>query len=178
MSRADYLRKAGGVKRFHARPIIGENTVAHHSWGVAVLLFELMDKPSANLVKACLYHDIFEYVTGDIPYTAKVLNPEIKRISEEMEAKVAKDLEIDTMFNLTPEEEMCLKFCDMLDLMWFAVSQRQLGNMPICESFVNGARFLRGHVEEFQQYPELAGAITTRANIMLHEAHKEFNRES
>jgi len=33
------MRRAGGIKRYHNRPIIGEQTVAAHTWGVIVLLF-------------------------------------------------------------------------------------------------------------------------------------------
>jgi 5'-deoxynucleotidase YfbR-like HD superfamily hydrolase len=166
------MRRAGNVKRFHTHSVIGENTVAHHSWGVAILLLELIEKPSLDMMRACIYHDAFEVVTGDIPWTAKQRNPTIKHVADNMEADVA--LEIDVMWNLMPWEEHSIKFCDMLDLMWFCVSQRKLGSANMDEVFENGRRFLMGHCQEFKEYEELSGSVLETANAMYNEVCHDF----
>ena len=172
MSRANFMRRAGNVKRFHTHSIIGENTVAHHSWGVVVLLLELVEKPSLDHVRAAIYHDAFEVETGDIPWTAKQRNPTIKLVADSMESDVA--LEIDVMWNLHPWEEHSLKFCDMLDLMWFCLSQRKLGSANVDDVFENGRRFLLGHLQEFKDYEELSGSRLVVANEMFNEVCHDF----
>jgi 5'-deoxynucleotidase YfbR-like HD superfamily hydrolase len=166
------MQSAGDVKRFHTHNIIGENTVAHHSWGVCVLILELVGpNPPVDLLRAAIYHDAFEVITGDIPYTAKQRSPELKSIADEMEKAAA--LEVDVTFNMHPWEEHVLKFCDMLDLMWFCVKQRRLGHTKIEEVFKNGTRYLLGNINSMDQYPETAEK-KERASGMYDEVAREF----
>lgn len=135
------VRKGGNVKRFHVHALIGEQTVAAHSWGVAAILLEICE-PSLGLIKAALYHDIFEYATGDVPYTAKRDHPEIKEALEIAEKTIAQRMEIDVMWNLSHTEESLLKIADMLELCYFCMEQIKLGNMFMVEIFDTGRSFL------------------------------------
>lgn len=139
------IRKGGGVKRFHTHPLLGENTVAAHSWGVATILLHICE-PSMNLIKAALYHDIFEYLTGDVPFTAKRDTPELAAALEVAERKAGIVMEVDILWNLLPEEEVLLKTADMLDLCFFCIDQVKLGNSAMNSIFNNGYQFLVPHL--------------------------------
>lgn len=66
--------RAGRVRRWHTNPGL-EQSVAEHSWGVAVLL--LLENPdvSKDLLIAALLHDAHEVSFGDIPSPAKQAYP-------------------------------------------------------------------------------------------------------
>lgn len=65
------LKLAGGdVKRYHTYATVPAQTVAAHSWRVAVIAAHLWpDRPGLPL--AALYHDVAEGLTGDVPAPAK-----------------------------------------------------------------------------------------------------------
>ena len=136
-----YLRNAGHVKRWHTVRTLKEETVAQHTYGVMSLLVELCNgKPSSKLLCAALCHDIAEQHTGDIPATTKWNFPEI--------AIAIKNAELDTenrmgaTFDLTPEEVLLLKAADMLDLCWFCLEERALGNKNVVEIYERGMDYL------------------------------------
>lgn len=139
ISRHERVRQGGCVKRFHARPTIGAQSVAEHSWGVAAILWEICE-PSDALVKAALFHDLAEYDTGDTPFTAKRLSPQLKTALVTLEESIDKD--IGMMPHLENEELFYLKMADMLELCWYAVDQRRLGNLGSVEWYVNGMAFV------------------------------------
>jgi 5'-deoxynucleotidase YfbR-like HD superfamily hydrolase len=137
--RYDLIRKGGNVKRFHCHNTIRENTVAAHSWGVATILLHICD-PSPNLMRLALYHDVFEHLTGDVPYTSKRDNPEVKTAMDLAEERAAKVMEIDTTWNILPGEEELFKLADMLDFMVFCTEEIEMGNNGIEDLWQNGQR--------------------------------------
>lgn len=161
--RYDLIRKGGNVKRYHARLTIRENSVAAHSWGVATLILHCCDNPSLNLIKASLYHDVFEYITGDVPYTAKRMSPALDDALTELEKRAGEIMEMDMVWNLSPEEEGLLKTCDMLDLCLFANEEITMGNKDMVEVMLNGHRFLTSHFKEFPN----SKALTLLQNCRL-----------
>lgn len=138
------IRLGGSVKRYHTRHTIGDQTVAAHSWGVIAILFEICD-PSVNLLRAATYHDVAEYDTGDIPATAKWLSASLKGVLDEMEAKVEADLGISPKGLLIPREIQLLKYADILELCWYGVEQRKMGNQYAEEWYRNGMKWLAEH---------------------------------
>ena len=106
------------INRYHTVPLGGlRQTVGAHSYAVVVLLDQLWDNCSKNLLLSALYHDVPEIVLGDIPATAKWEYPEIKKVFKKAEDKVAKDLGIN--FVLTERETNRLKMADMLELVMY-----------------------------------------------------------
>jgi 5'-deoxynucleotidase YfbR-like HD superfamily hydrolase len=71
--------RASSVKRWHVVKTSHPQTVAEHSFNVAIIAAELMEKmynkvpPAIELrvMKLALLHDIHEVHSGDIPMTAK-----------------------------------------------------------------------------------------------------------
>lgn len=134
------FRLGGNVRRYHTRSVIGEQTVAAHSWGVAMLLLELCENPSAELLRAALVHDLAEYDTGDVPSTAKWQSPELKAALSRLEGRIEVELEI--AVELSQEERFALKLADMLELCWHAYEQRKLGNRYAEEWWENGSNWI------------------------------------
>jgi len=91
--------------------------VGAHSYAVVVLLDQLWDNCSKNLLLSALYHDVPEIVLGDIPATAKWSYPDVQRVFKKAEQKVMKDLDI--AFVLTDRELNRLKMADMLELVMY-----------------------------------------------------------
>lgn len=146
----DRLRMGGGVKRYHTRPLIGEQTVAAHSWGVACICMRLSggqeNRDVLYLYEAALLHDVAEYDTGDIPATAKWESPTLKAALEDLERAVESRIGISTD-KLEPWSLWALKFADMLELLWFCVEQRRLGNVALDHVWENGHSFMEKHIK-------------------------------
>jgi 5'-deoxynucleotidase YfbR-like HD superfamily hydrolase len=106
------------INRYHTVPLGGlRQTVGAHSYAVVVLLDQLWDNCSKNLLLSALYHDVPEIVLGDIPATAKWSYPDVQKAFKKAEQKVMKDLDID--FVLTDREINRLKMADMLELVMY-----------------------------------------------------------
>jgi 5'-deoxynucleotidase YfbR-like HD superfamily hydrolase len=122
------IREAGHTKRCHGTPTIGQQTVAEHSYHVAMLCIELSPnhEPSANLLKAALYHDLPEHVTGDVPSPAKWASQQLAAGVAQLEAEF-NDLH-DLNVNLTDDEMIILKYADAFELAFYCVDQMMLGN--------------------------------------------------
>lgn len=123
------IRQGGTVKRFHTWQVIGEQTVASHTWGVIAILYAICE-PSAALVRKAVFHDIAEYDTGDIPSTAKWASPALKSHADDLEKDVETRLGI-RFPDLSEHEQDWLKFADLCDMLWFCVEQKRLGNRHI-----------------------------------------------
>lgn len=112
------------VKRFHTARV-DTQTVGHHSAGVAHLICFFHPNPSADLLKAAIYHDLAE-VIGDIPAPTKWKYPEINSAFTNAEAEYNVNHEISV--ELTEEEADWLRLCDALELMLTAWEQYHAGN--------------------------------------------------
>ena len=147
--------RGGAVKRFHTIPMIGEETVGEHSFGVAMMVLAITEqKASADLLRAALYHDMAEQITGDSPFTAKRAFPMLKSTLEIME----ETWETDNGFHvdLNERDRLLLKSADMLQLLWRCKLQRDLGNTNVDKVFTNGVKFLNTHPLEGKA-PDILG---------------------
>lgn len=138
------IREGGNVRRWHTCPTISTQTVAAHSWGVAMLVRYIThpDALTTTLLLHALEHDLAEVQTGDIPYCAKVQFPDLKAASLAAEATINSNLDIMTV-PLSPTEETIIKVCDMLELMQFALEERMLGNRNMDTPFRIGESAVR-----------------------------------
>ncbi len=128
--------EAGEIKRYHTHPIIGEQTVGSHTYGVVQLVRILAnDLLSVELLCAALDHDVPELLTGDIPFTAKRMSTELKILIDNLEAKVIADYGLSP--SLTAVEYNILKQADLLEMGFFAIRQIELGNKNCYEVVEN-----------------------------------------
>lgn len=130
-------RKGNAVRRYHTLNILVEETVGHHSANVAMLCDLLANhQPSANLLKAALYHDLAEQYTGDIPATAKWQWPMLKDCLE-----IIENSQLPTIV-LTELEQRILKQADMLDLCYKCDEELRMGNTNVLPIFHRGIKWL------------------------------------
>ena len=122
------LWTAARVRRYHTVPQVGEQTVADHSFGVAVILAQMCPQEilSKGLLTAALLHDLCEDVTGDIPATAKWNYPGLKNVVDRVETDIA--LRRGITVGLTTTELEWLKAADLLELCLWCQHQLSLGN--------------------------------------------------
>lgn len=132
------IRHGAGVRRYHTWPTIGEQSVAAHSWGVAMILLKLDPDVTAQCLAAALSHDIAEGATGDTPAPAKWLSPMLASALEAAELQANNVMNINYAEELNKYEFMLVKAADMLELMFFSLEQRLLGNQRMDAVMQNG----------------------------------------
>jgi len=129
---SEKLWATGRVKRWHAFPIIGEQTVADHAWGVALIVMEVAENHlTIDLLRAAITHDSAELYTGDMPYQTKKRWPDLARALLTVEMEVEREYNIDWILNEKQWE--ILKWADMFELLMFADAQHNLGNRNVVE---------------------------------------------
>ena len=119
------LYDAGAVRRYHTNKTLKDQDLAAHSWGVAMIIREIMPG-NLMLIEAALTHDLAESVTGDIPYTGKRKHPLLKTASEDAEREF--DMVNGTLVQLTPIEARCLAWADMFECYLFSIREVEMGN--------------------------------------------------
>lgn len=156
--------QSSGVSRFHAVPGLTPQTIAQHSWGVAILCQHFKPKCRKELVLAALTHDCTEMVTGDIPATAKWQSPELKTILDKIESQTEKEWGI--QFELNPEEKRLLKLCDGLEGMNYCLERRKQGELEASVVFYRWSDFIMGKFALSDKETEfLSGLINKMGNL-------------
>ena len=125
----EFMRNGASVKRYHTLTTLIPETVGHHSAEVAILCTLLSPNASANLLRAALYHDLAECVTGDLPSPAK----KQYGIGEQVSALEDKLLESSglPMPALTAEDARTLKLADIAQGALYCCREIALGNAPL-----------------------------------------------
>lgn len=149
------FRAAGAVKRYHIVRTLRHQSVAEHSWNVALLVYMIYPQARPKLIKAALTHDVAEITTGDVPATAKWKEPKIKELLDIVEAEFRKKYYID--YKLTSKEYKILKWCDMMELVIWCQEEMELGNKYATPIHANGVAYL-----------EKVGHPTKQAEVLFH----------
>ena len=136
------LRKGGSVKRWHTITNAKEQTVAAHSWGVAVIIMDLWPDSRADLFHAALLHDVPEQLIGDVPAPTKWAHPRLAKELDLAEESFWDMVEV-KFPALTTEEQLQLKTADMLELLWYCIEEERLGNKNFKEVFVRGVEYVK-----------------------------------
>jgi Predicted hydrolases of HD superfamily len=126
-----FIRNGMNVRRFHQHPTNEIDTVGKHSCGVALLANLINPFARKEVLLAALYHDLGEWVLGDIPApTKKMLSPSAKDEIDEIEVRALEARGYDTEA-LTEDEARLLKICDCLDGLLFCIEEIHRGNSPM-----------------------------------------------
>lgn len=129
--RIDIFYKAGRVKRLHCIPTVNAHTIAQHTYGALLIGLHFCETMvgranPANVMKALLYHDIPEVVTGDIPAPVKRRSETVKHAVMLIEQEFNEKFNI--FVELTDVEQRIVKAADSLDLAFNALHEREMGN--------------------------------------------------
>ena len=136
----DKVLESSNVSRFHAVPGLAPQTIAQHSWGVAMLCQYFNPDCSKDLILAALTHDCTEMVTGDTPATAKWESPELKALLDKIESEVEQEWGI--QFSLNILDKRLLKLCDGLEGMNYCLERRKLGELEASVVFYRWSEFI------------------------------------
>ena len=124
----EFILAGTEVTRYHTVRTLVQETVGHHSHGVAMLCLFLAPDASANLLKAALVHDLAEHVLGDIPAPSKRefgIGEQVNRLEDMLLSQHNLDPEI------TKEEARILKLADIAQGALFCIRELSLGNSGI-----------------------------------------------
>lgn len=130
-----FLRDAAAVTRYHTQRTLRQQTLAAHQYGVAQLIHYVWPECRKELLLAAMFHDLPEYITGDIPSPAKRNSPQLAILLEEIE-KGCGPLYQD--FGLTSAEECVLRWCDTFELVLWSNEERILGNQFVVPMLKRG----------------------------------------
>lgn len=130
-NKALLLREAGAVRRCHTVPTVHPYTVSQHVYGMLALLDALYpDEPPYALVRAVMYHDTPERWLGDMPGSAKAIDPNIKDRIYAVEEIIRKRFGFE-MPGLTNYEKQWLKALDRIEFWMWCLDEYGMGNENI-----------------------------------------------
>lgn len=155
-------RRLAQIKRYHATPLQQNETVAEHSFYVAMIARALCSViPTQKIdvlevVEKALVHDIEEMFTGDIIQPYKYYDPKLKnlidKINDTMVKKAFEGLPPKLASHLTflwsdyhqhkKIEDKIVKIADKLSLVAYCLEQIQLGNQFMKPILDNGLAML------------------------------------
>lgn len=129
------LRDAAAVTRYHTKRTLRQQSLADHSYGVIQLLNYVWPECRKELLLAGAFHDLPEYVTGDIPAPIKRKCPQLGLILEELEKGTAP---LYQEFGLSVAEELVLGWCDTFELVLWCHEEVMLGNQYTLDTLRRG----------------------------------------
>lgn len=125
-SQLEFILSGSEVVRYHTVTTLQRETVGHHSHGVACLVLMLDPNASSNLLRAALYHDLSEHLTGDIPSPAKRaygIGEQVDKLEQSLMSEAGLRFPA-----LLPGEERTLKLADIFHGALFCLREISLGN--------------------------------------------------
>ena len=142
------------IKRFSNRPVVVHHSPAEHSYYVAVLALFIAESENlkiekkedkfdiAIVLKKSLCHDMPESLTGDLLYPIKHSSPELHKKVQEIEEAIVRDVLLKHLSKDLQEnfydsiihckdgrEGQLVAFCDQLEVLYYLVEEKKLGNM-------------------------------------------------
>jgi 5'-deoxynucleotidase YfbR-like HD superfamily hydrolase len=159
------LYRSGDTLRYHTAPRLNDQTVSAHAWGVLAIVLHLEPDPSLALIKAALFHDAAESVTGDLPATFKWAAPEIASLIEKAEARILMDMGVE--YDLTEKEAAVLKVADLGELVLHCTKEVMMGNLYASAIVVRG-------LDALEPYYLEGGAKFTAFIDELNQYHRDM----
>lgn len=126
-------RLAGQVARYHTWPTLQSQSNGEHTWQVLRIYWEIFGPPSLEVTARILWHDAGELAVGDLPFPTKAYNPQLKAIFDAMEDSAVRTMLPDALADaaladVSPDERLRIKICDLLDMWEFGQQEMFMGN--------------------------------------------------
>lgn len=119
------------VERYHTQADVPAQTLADHSARVALLVMKIWPDARPQVTQYALIHDIGEKITGDLPYTTKlILAPEALDQIDALEADYVQNF-LGINIEISENEKMMVKVCDYLELMLYCLQFKSRGALQI-----------------------------------------------
>lgn len=154
---AKLYRDAGAVTRYHAKRTLRRQTVAEHTFGMLMLLKQVMNPtwPSHGLwriYEAVMHHDLPELITGDMPAPIKRAHPELGPLMEEIESDLHP---LYRDYGLSGEEATLVKWADRMELVLWCLEEYRMGNTYMADTIRKGMGWILA-----ARIPACAGPLT------------------
>lgn len=127
----------GETKRWHMHPFMPSQSVADHSWCVAVILSMIDPDCSADDLRSALLHDVAELKHGDLSSPFKRANPEIAESIRKDEAKT-----LHHWTGHTCGKSPALEIADKLADLWQFAMESARGNRETRAGLARQQQFL------------------------------------
>jgi len=136
--------ETGQVTRYHANPRLSKTnqTIADHSWGVAMILLLLCPTIPKNLLVAALVHDCGERFAGDLPSSFKRQFPGLAEQHAELEKSLCYENGVPFILELDEISTAWLHFADRLESFIFMREHGQLWDEERVDELMTRAREL------------------------------------
>lgn len=121
-------RQAGDILRYHTRPTLQKQSVAAHTWNILRIWVCVFPDVPVPLI-AVLQHDCGEIRTGDLLFEVKTIYPEVGEKIRELEEMELEDQSWPRPGELSADQILVLKLCDLLEMLEFALVEIRLGNL-------------------------------------------------
>lgn len=144
---------SGRVKRYSCWMTIREQTVGDHTWGVYHIFWRIFGLPSAEIALYIHLHDAEEIVVGDNPFPMSSQFPSLRTAKDEMEKVARQRLNLPDL-EISAEDKVRVKICDLLEMYQFGMQEREMGNLlatPIIERTRTAAWGLSDRLSEPQE---------------------------
>lgn len=122
---ARLFRDAADVKRYHTRRTIRTQSIGAHSFNMMLLIQQVAPDCRKEVLLACMYHDLPEYFTGDMPGDFKKKHIALGEMMDEAEKDLAP---LYQSFLLTLEEEALVKWADRMEGALWCMEEMRMGN--------------------------------------------------
>lgn len=155
----DFIFNGGATKRYHTWPVLHNQRVDSHSFGVAMLVahMALSANPEGGqgltvpLLMAALTHDLAEHIVGDLPAPAKrgmseLLGMEYSDFRAkwgEMEDDMLQENGQGWDHAISDTQRRWLKLADAMEGAIFCIRERSMGNSTITAVFANFRSYIR-----------------------------------
>lgn len=127
LDRIRFVYEGGKTKRFHTSDTLTVQTVADHSFGVAMMVLLIAPRCTRQLLLAALTHDLAEHQVGDMAAPVKRAYPDLKEKLQSMEDQLLYKHQLHFEGTLDEKELAVLKAADYLDGMMYCVRERRMG---------------------------------------------------
>lgn len=160
-TKLNFIQAGAEVKRYHTVLTIQQETVGHHSHGVATMCLMLQPEASRALLVSALLHDLSEHQTGDIPSPAKRQYGIGEQVSE-LEDRLLAEVGL-MMPPLSDKEKRVLKLADIAQGAMFCAREIALGNRGMRKIFDRYISYAEDYILTYQEQ-ELFNAIKDEVN--------------
>ena len=169
-------RMAGRITRLHTKPENGQGqTVAAHTWGVAMILIDLFPDISRDALIFALRHDVPETKTGDIPAILKWANDDMAEILEEMENEFMEKMGWENESSLSMSECLAFQLADRIELLFYCTEALYMGNLLLSDVYINVRDKILKSLDAFK--PEVKARcmqyIDSYSNILMEKFPKK-----
>ena len=132
-------RFGGLVERFHTWPRIQHQNTGEHSWQAMRIYYMISGPLPPQVSTYFIWHDAGEVKSGDMPYNTKRTDPHVEAVIEGIEADTIQGMggPSNIYEELTSTELTRCKFCDMMDIVEWSITELAFGNRFALAIFEN-----------------------------------------